>query len=192
MNLCVYATWSMVNLRINFRIRDFVYSEPTCIHGFVNGEPVYTFLSSFLLFTCYTVIFHLRELPSRTTLVSYMYHNANNLPLWHQGQRADQDILSLDIHSIVHTPPEYMLKSLIELSLCTCQDVPIHPCSTWAHAKSAKIFFKRITWLYNSTKWVWPSYDSYIHQSSNQVGIHHFDSSTQPSGDIPNVYTWLK
>ena len=40
------------------------------------------FLSSFFLFTCYTMIFHLRELPSRTTLVSYLYHNANNLPVW--------------------------------------------------------------------------------------------------------------
>ena len=108
-NLCVYAAWSMVNL---------------CLPFFLH----------YLLFTYYIVIFHLRELTSRTTLVSYLYHNANNLPLWtwwkqprqvtlplwHQGKRADQDILSLDIHSVVHTPLEYMLKSLIELPLCTC------------------------------------------------------------------------
>jgi len=85
-NVCVYTTWSMVNLRIHFHIHDFVYSEPTCICGLVNGELAYTFLSSFLLFTCYTVIFHLGELPSRTTLVSYLYHNANNSNIFeHRG-----------------------------------------------------------------------------------------------------------
>ena len=55
----------------------FVYSEPACIRGLVYSELAYTFLSSFLLFTCYTVIFHLRDFPSRTTLVSYLYHNSN-------------------------------------------------------------------------------------------------------------------
>ena len=34
-----------------------------------------------------------------------------------------------DKHSAVHTPPEYLLKSLNELPLCICQCVPICPCS---------------------------------------------------------------
>jgi len=35
----------------------------------------------------------------------------------------------LDKHSVVHTPPEYLLRSLNELPLCICQGVPIYPCS---------------------------------------------------------------
>ena len=34
----------------------------------------------------------------------------------------------LNKHSAVHTPPEYLLKSLNELPLCICQGVPICSC----------------------------------------------------------------
>lgn len=47
-----------------YDIRGLVYSELACIRGLVDSEPVYTFIYSFLLVTYYTVIFHLRELPS--------------------------------------------------------------------------------------------------------------------------------
>jgi len=53
-------------------------SEPACTRGLVYNEPAHNLLSSFLLITYCTMIFHMRELPSRTTLVSYLYHNANN------------------------------------------------------------------------------------------------------------------
>jgi len=85
-------------------IHAFVYSQPACIRDLIDGEPAYTlflyvplyvvnlhvyagwsivnlcipFFFHSLLFTCYIVIFQLRVLPSRTTPVSYLYHNANN------------------------------------------------------------------------------------------------------------------
>ena len=89
--------------------------------------------------------------------VRYIKQHQHTLPLWHQGQRADQDIIPL------------------RDALCCL-------CSPWAHAESTEIFFKRIAWLYNSNMWVWPSY--------HQLLIHTL--ITQPSGDIPNVHTWLK
>jgi len=76
----------------------------------------------------------------------------NTLPLWHQGQRVDQIIL----------PIWYT-------SCC--------PWSPLVHAKSTNICFKRITWLYNSNKWVWPPYDQWL--------IH--TSITQPNGDTPHL-----
>lgn len=33
----------------------------------------------------------------------------------------------LEKHSAVHTPPEYLLKSLNDLRLCICQGVPMYP-----------------------------------------------------------------
>jgi len=69
-----------------------------------------------------------------------------------------------------------MQNSLIKLPLCSWWHALYHACSPWVHEKSAKIFSKKITWLYNSTMWVWPSYHQWL--------IH--TSISQPSGDIPN------
>ena len=117
---------------------------------FLHGQPAYS-----SLFTCFTMICPLSELPSPVSFLwvscqqgQRLNHNANNLPLWtwwqpphqvtlplwHQGQRADQDILFLGIPSAVRTPPEYLLKSLNELPLCICQGVSIRsmlPLSKW-------------------------------------------------------------
>ena len=121
-NLCVYVTWYIVNLRIPFPIRDFVYSEPTCIRGLVNGEPVYTFLSSFLLFACYIVIFHLRVSPSRTTLVSYLYLMPTISPFVLDGNNHTKSLSPFDIkgkeRTKIFSPLIYILMSILPLSTC--------------------------------------------------------------------------
>ena len=91
--------------------------------------------------------------------IRYIKKHQDTLPIWHQGQREDQDILQIS----------------------TCWDLLYCPCSPWAHVESKEIFFKRITWVYNSTMWVWTSYQQWL--------IH--TSITQPSGDTPNVHTCL-
>ena len=181
LNLCVYATWYIVNL---------------CIPLFLHSCYLPAILWSFIWESC-----HQGQHLCHTCIIMPTIS-----PFGLDGNNHTKSLSPFDIkgkgRTKIFSPLIYILLSILPLStcwniwlsspLCTCQDVPIHPCSPWAHAKSAKIFFKRISWLYNSTKWVWPSYDSYIHQSPNQVGIHHFLPSTQPSGDIPNVYTWLQ
>ena len=82
----------------------------------------------------------------------------------------------------IFSPLIYILLSILPLSTCwnlwlsslfvhakMYQSVHAPP---WAHAESAKIFFKRITWLYNSTKWVWPSYHQWlIHTSISKLSV---------------------
>ena len=79
--------------------------------------------------------------------------------------------------NIDHAPPTHMLDSLIKLPLSTWWDALYCPCSSWAHVESPDIFSKIITWLYNSTMWVWPSYHQWI--------IHTWIS--QASYDTPNL-----
>jgi len=118
--------------------------------------------------------------------ISPFRHNANNntkslspFDIKGKGQTKmlnlwlSSPFIHAEMYQSIHAPLEHMLNSLIKFPLCTCQYVPIHPCSPWAHAESTKLFFKRITWHYNSTKWVWPSYRQWL--------IH--TSISQPSGD---------
>ena len=145
--------------------------------------------------------------------VQHMHHNANNLPLWtwwqqyqitlplwHQGQRADQDNLFLccpyspwiPVEISEWAPPLYMpwCTNLSMLFLRTCwnlcsAEICLFMLPLTVSKVCKKMFYKKNMTLYiindlPITK------DSYIHPSPNQVGI---DSSIQPSGDTPKVYT---
>ena len=100
-----------------------------------------------------------------------------------KGKGQTKIISFLEKHSIAHTPPKYLLKSLKELPLCICQGVPLCPSFLWVHAEFSallkcvvhappdykqglqKFFFTRRTWLYHK----WPSYhQGLIHMSISQ------------------------
>ncbi len=134
------------------------------------------------------------KFPPRATPVSYLwasfhqgkhlYHNANNLPLWtwwqpphqitlplwHQGKREDQEVLS---HCCLYSP--WVLSEISDwappLYMPRCTNMLMLPLSTCKVCKS-------ITWIYTS-----------ISQPSGNRPF--LDSSTQPSGHILNFYTWL-
>ena len=95
-----------------------------------------------------------------------------------------------DDHSAVHTPPEYLLKSLNELPLCICQGVPICPCSLWVHAEISTLLKCAIHAPLDCKKGLQKyvlqeendsiindlpiTKDSYIHPSPNQVEIYQY------------------
>ena len=58
------------------------------------------------------------------------------------------------------------------------------PCSPWAHAESVKIFSKRITWLYNSTMWVWPSYHQWLIHTSISQSSGYIKNLTHPLNQV--------
>ena len=98
------------------------------------------------------------------------HHTKSLSPLWHQGQRADQEILSLccPYSPWVPTKISYWAPPFVYAKMYQSIHAPpenMHVC-------------KIKTWLYTS-----------ISQPSGDTPF--LDSSTQPSGDIPNVYTWL-
>ena len=109
------------------------------------------------------------------------------LPLWHQGQRVDQN---------QHTLP---LFSTCGRSVLQIWYILKWPSSPWVHAESSNIFSNDSmnflspmthTYIKYPTKWIYiwdsttqPSGGLHIStQLPNQVGLHNFDSATQPSG----------
>ena len=131
-------------------------------------------------------------------------NNQSLSPFEIKGKGQTKIISFLEKHSVAHTAPKYLLKSMKELPLCACQGVPLYPCFHWVHAE--------VSALLNCVVHAPPNYkqglqkkkvlqeehdsiindlpitkDSYIHTFPNQVGI---DSSTQPSEVTSKVYTW--
>jgi len=98
----------------------------------------------------------------------------------------------LERHSVVHTPPEYLLKSLNELPLCICHGAPICPCFFWEHAEIsalAKLCCSCSPWLkarsatdvlqeeprlIHHKRLSYHQKTQYIHPSPNLVGIYQY------------------
>jgi len=104
------------------------------------------------------------------------------LPLWHQGQRADQN---------QHTLP---LFSSCRRSVLQIWCIMKWPSSPWVHAEYSNIFFNEV---HDSMTFLSPMTHTYIKDSSKWIYIE--ESSTQPSGftnvtQLPNqvgLQTWL-
>jgi len=115
-------------------------------------------------------------------------NNQSLSPFDIKGKGQTKIISFLDKHSAVHTPLEYLLKSLNELPLCICQGVPLYRSFLWVHAKVSALLKYDVhapsdykqglqkdvlqeehDFIINDlliTK------DSYIHLFPNQVGIY--------------------
>ena len=115
--------------------------------------------------------------PFIDTILSLHFKHHVTLPLWHQGQRADQN---------QHTLP---LFSSCRRSVLQIWGILKWPSSPWVHAESSNIFFNEVhdsmnflspmthTYIKDPSKWI------YIWDSATQPsGFTKFDSATQPSG----------
>ena len=121
------------------------------------------------------------------------------LPLWHQGQRVDQN---------QHTLP---LFSTCGRSVLQIWDILKWPSSPWVHAESSNIFSNEVhdsmnflsqmthTYIKDPSKWIYirdsttqPSGFKDLTQLPNQVGLQYLTQLPNQVGlQIWQVLTWL-
>ena len=102
--------------------------------------------------------------PNSLTPLSAFKHHVT-LPLWHQGQRVDQN---------QHTLP---LFSSCGRSVLQIWYILKWPSSPWVHAESSNIFVNEV---HDSMNFLSPKTHTYINYPTKWIYI--WDSSTQPSG----------